>query len=73
MFDVKETGKLGSHEVKHIEKPREEDTALVLHTSGTTGRPKAHMQWVADFLDFETDFSQVPLSHRNLSVSVGKQ
>lgn len=41
VFDVKETGKLASHGAKSLEKPREEEIALVLHTSGTTGRPKA--------------------------------
>lgn len=55
IFDVKEKGKLESHEDLKLNKPREDDVALVLHTSGTTGRPKA-----------------VPLTHKNLIVSVGE-
>ena len=41
MFDVKEKGKLDSHEAVHLNEPHVDDIALVLHTSGTTGRPKA--------------------------------
>jgi oxalate---CoA ligase len=41
VLDVKETGKLASMHNQPMEKPRPDDTALVLHTSGTTGRPKA--------------------------------
>lgn len=55
MFDVKEKGKLDSHDAVNLNYPHEDDVGLVLHTSGTTGRPKA-----------------VPLTHKNLSVSVGK-
>ncbi|KAI4226133.1 MAG: hypothetical protein LQ349_006932 [Xanthoria aureola] len=52
-LDVKEIGGLEGKGEREVEDPREEDVALVLHTSGTTGKPKA-----------------VPLSHKNLSVSV---
>ncbi len=55
-FDVKEKGKLESHEAVNLNEPREDDVALVLHTSGTTGTPKA-----------------VPLTHKNITVSVGKR
>ena len=41
VLDVKNPGKLAHIGHKPIEKPQTEDTALVLHTSGTTGRPKA--------------------------------
>ncbi len=40
VLDVKETGKLASKSAK-LESAQPDDVALVLHTSGTTGRPKA--------------------------------
>ena len=55
-FDVKEKGKLDGLGAADLTKPYEADVALVLHTSDTTGRPKA-----------------VPLTHRNISVSIGKE
>ncbi|KAK8158563.1 hypothetical protein BKA80DRAFT_222818 [Phyllosticta citrichinensis] len=41
VLDVKETGKLSGKGGQKIETAQPEDIALVLHTSGTTGRPKA--------------------------------
>jgi acyl-CoA synthetase (AMP-forming)/AMP-acid ligase II len=41
MLDVKDEGKLKGKGNKPLEKAQPDDTALVLHTSGTTGRPKA--------------------------------
>ncbi|KAK2764010.1 hypothetical protein FQN54_009629 [Arachnomyces sp. PD_36] len=41
VLDVKESGKLQGHGGKSVEEARPDDVALVLHTSGTTGRPKA--------------------------------
>nr|OQO22665.1 hypothetical protein B0A51_11530 [Rachicladosporium sp. CCFEE 5018] len=41
VLDVKEHGKLSGKGDRTIEIAQPEDTALVLHTSGTTGRPKA--------------------------------
>lgn len=41
IFDVKEKGKLDSNEAVHLNEPHVDDVALVLHTSGTTGKPKA--------------------------------
>jgi acyl-CoA synthetase (AMP-forming)/AMP-acid ligase II len=41
VFDVKETGKLANNGNAAVEHAQPDDTALVLHTSGTTGRPKA--------------------------------
>ena len=41
VLDVKDHGKLAGKGNKPVETAQPEDTALVLHTSGTTGRPKA--------------------------------
>ena len=40
-LDVKEKGKLDSRRAADLTEPHANDVALVLHTSGTTGRPKA--------------------------------
>ncbi|RDI85280.1 hypothetical protein Vi05172_g4594 [Venturia inaequalis] len=41
VLDVKEEGKLAGKGNKQVEQAQADDVALVLHTSGTTGRPKA--------------------------------
>lgn len=41
VLDVKEQGKLAGHGNQNVAQPTPDDIALVLHTSGTTGRPKA--------------------------------
>ena len=41
VLDVKSEGKLEGKGNKSVEKAQPDDVALVLHTSGTTGRPKA--------------------------------
>ena len=41
VLDVKDAGKLANNGNKTVESAQPDDIALVLHTSGTTGRPKA--------------------------------
>lgn len=41
VLDVKEEGKLRGNGNQKVEEAQPDDIALVLHTSGTTGRPKA--------------------------------
>ena len=41
VLDIKDEGKLKGNGNKTVEKAQPDDVALVLHTSGTTGRPKA--------------------------------
>lgn len=41
VLDVKEQGKLAQRQSQAVAQAQAEDVALVLHTSGTTGRPKA--------------------------------
>ncbi|OCT51679.1 putative peroxisomal-coenzyme A synthetase [Cladophialophora carrionii] len=41
ILDVKEQGKLAKRQSQPVARAQPEDVALVLHTSGTTGRPKA--------------------------------
>lgn len=41
VLEVKDKGKLAGRGGKPVEKAQPDDMALVLHTSGTTGRPKA--------------------------------
>lgn len=41
VLDVKDMGKLAEKGNQSVQNARPEDVALVLHTSGTTGRPKA--------------------------------
>ncbi len=41
ILDVKEQGKLANRQSQPVARAQPEDVALVLHTSGTTGKPKA--------------------------------
>lgn len=45
VLDIKEEGKLKGKGNQQLEQAQPEDVALVLHTSGTTGRPKA-VRWI---------------------------
>jgi acyl-coenzyme A synthetase/AMP-(fatty) acid ligase len=44
VLDVKDTGKLKGKGNQILEKAQPDDVALVLHTSGTTGRPKVRLR-----------------------------
>ena len=41
VLDLKERGKFGCQTDMKLNSPLEDDVALMIHTSGTTGRPKA--------------------------------
>lgn len=41
VLDIKDSGKLSGKDSQDIQTAQPNDIALVLHTSGTTGRPKA--------------------------------
>jgi oxalate---CoA ligase len=69
VLDVKEKGKLADKHHQPIQRAQPDDTALVLHTSGTTGRPKAVSSPTVYLLTVQillTLDCKVPLSHRNL-------
>lgn len=48
VLDVKESGKLAEKPGCQVENAQPDDIALVLHTSGTTGRPKAVCVFVGE-------------------------
>ena len=53
-----------------IERPRDHDVALILHTSGTTGRPKAVGPSKRRRRIMKLDLLQVPLTHENLCQTI---
>jgi acyl-coenzyme A synthetase/AMP-(fatty) acid ligase len=66
VLDVKNGGKLSGKGSRSVERAQPNDVALVLHTSGTTGRPKAVSQ--SERLQYpNSNQLQVPLTHRNLT------
>jgi acyl-coenzyme A synthetase/AMP-(fatty) acid ligase len=66
VLDVKDEGKLKGKGGKKLESAVPDDIALVLHTSGTTGRPKAVSR-----LTFEIDIELLKLyrSHYRTEIS----
>lgn len=64
VLDVKETGKLDGKGNSNMELAMPDDVALVLHTSGTTGRPKAvpltHRNLTRTMLNIKNTYSLSP-------------
>lgn len=56
VLDVKELGKLAGNRGSRVEDAQPDDIALVLHTSGTTGRPKAVCVFEMKENDDHTEF-----------------
>lgn len=67
VLDVKDEGKLAGRGNVPVAKAEPEDTALVLHTSGTTGRPKVCLRARHGQSPILIERQAVPLSHRNLT------
>lgn len=63
-LDVKNVGKLSGSRIQDVQKPRPDDVALVLHTSGTTGRPKAvpltHINLTTTMKNIEATYKLTP-------------
>ena len=64
VLDVKDEGKLKGKGRQRVEKAQPEDIALVLHTSGTTGRPKAvplsHRNLTRTMRNIQTTYQLTP-------------
>ncbi len=68
VLDIKDLGKLSGKDGQEIQKAQPDDIALVLHTSGTTGRPKAVCPGHGVCTGGPSDcLFKVPLTHRNLT------
>ncbi|KAI9731787.1 MAG: hypothetical protein M1834_004576 [Cirrosporium novae-zelandiae] len=63
VLDVKDQGKLAGQVNQAVLKPQPEDVALVLHTSGTTGRPKANIQATYELTPQDRTMLVMPLFH----------
>lgn len=73
-YDIKEKGGLKGKERRTAEELKEDDVALVWHTSGTTRKPRGvpdpqeiRRRCLVRLIGF-----QVPLTHKNLMDSIGK-
>ncbi|KAL8776425.1 MAG: hypothetical protein Q9213_008281 [Squamulea squamosa] len=69
-FAAKELGGLDGKERREVEDAREDDVALVLHTSGTTGKPKAVGRYILvyrlDLPDIGPTEPQEPVCFHNI-------
>ena len=70
VLDVKDEGKLKGKGNQKVEKALPDDIALVLHTSGTTGRPKAvpltHRNLTRTMKNIQTTYKLTPLDRTML-------
>jgi oxalate---CoA ligase len=71
VLDIKDIGKLKGNGNQRVQWAQPHDIALVLHTSGTTGRPKT-VSSVTGSGKYKTKTWQVPLTHHNLTRTMSK-
>ncbi|KAG8528033.1 uncharacterized protein KY384_006949 [Bacidia gigantensis] len=68
VLEMKDPGLLFGTAVQPIQRAEPDDTALVLHTSGTTGRPKAVCETLTEMVENIKDTYQLSSADRTLLV-----